>query len=149
MVSRLSALLGVPVVPTRASAVEALRLVGVERVALVGAPWFDAELNALAATYFRSQGFDVVSSRSAERKPPGRLEPHAVCAWVTRTSKTGRKESSSEGTASGRLPQFAPLEAAIGRPVLTSNQVLLWRLLAQAGAPLRINGYGQLFARGF
>jgi maleate isomerase len=41
---------------------------------------------------------------------------------------------------------IAPLEAALGRPVLTSNQVLLWNLLASAGARFRIRGYGQLFA---
>jgi maleate cis-trans isomerase len=38
-----------------------------------------------------------------------------------------------------------PLEAAIGRPVLTSNQVLLWNLLARVGASFEINGLGQLF----
>jgi maleate isomerase len=40
-----------------------------------------------------------------------------------------------------------PVEAAIGRPVLTSNQVLLWQLLAQAGDTSEIHGYGRLFAR--
>jgi maleate isomerase len=39
-----------------------------------------------------------------------------------------------------------PLEASIGRPVLTSNQVLLWHLLARVGASFEINGFGQLFA---
>jgi maleate isomerase len=37
------------------------------------------------------------------------------------------------------------LEAMIGRPVLTSNQVLLWQLLALAGATFEVRGYGQLF----
>jgi maleate isomerase len=40
-----------------------------------------------------------------------------------------------------------PLEAAIGRPVLTSNQVLLWKLLAHVAAPFDISGFGRLFAR--
>jgi maleate cis-trans isomerase len=31
--------------------------------------------------------------------------------------------------------------------VLTSNQVLLWQLLAQADDTVEINGYGRLFAR--
>jgi hypothetical protein len=29
---------------------------------------------------------------------------------------------------------------------LTSNQVLLWQLIAQAGGTFEINGYGRLFA---
>jgi hypothetical protein len=40
-----------------------------------------------------------------------------------------------------------PLEAATGRPVLTSNQVLLWQLLEQAHDISGINGYGRLLAR--
>jgi len=35
----------------------------------------------------------------------------------------------------------------LGRPVLTSNQALLWTLLAHAGATFQVTGYGQLFAR--
>jgi maleate isomerase len=38
-----------------------------------------------------------------------------------------------------------PLEASISRPVLTSNQVLLWNLLARVGASFEISGFGQLF----
>lgn len=43
MASRLSALLDVPVATTCASAVLALRVLDVERVTLIGAPWFDSE----------------------------------------------------------------------------------------------------------
>jgi maleate cis-trans isomerase len=39
-----------------------------------------------------------------------------------------------------------PLKASIRRPVVTSNQVLLWNLLARVGASFKINGFGQLFA---
>jgi maleate isomerase len=42
---------------------------------------------------------------------------------------------------------IAALEAALGRPVLTSNQVLLWNLLAHAGATFEVSGYGRLFVR--
>jgi maleate isomerase len=41
---------------------------------------------------------------------------------------------------------IAPLETALGRPVLTSNQVLLWNILTSAEATFTIRGYGQLFA---
>src|SRR6185295_9940620 len=55
---------GLPVVATCTSIVEALRVLGAERVALFDPPWFDAELNALGAAYYRAAGFDVVSSMS-------------------------------------------------------------------------------------
>jgi maleate isomerase len=37
------------------------------------------------------------------------------------------------------------LEEATGRPVLESNQVLLWGILAEAGASFPVRGYGRLF----
>ncbi len=148
IVSRLSALFAVPVAATCASAVLALRFLDVERVALIGAPWFDAELNELGAAYFRSQGFDVTSSASAGlSQDPRRIEPAAVCAWTA-----GHLGDEAEGIFIGgngfrAAGALEPLEAAVGRPVLTSNQVLLWNLLAHAGAPFEIKGYGQLFAQ--
>jgi hypothetical protein len=85
LVSRLAAQLEVPVAATCASAVLALRALGVERVALVGAPWFEPQLNELGGAYFRSQGFDVVSSASADLPHDRRrIEPASVFAWTSR-----------------------------------------------------------------
>jgi maleate cis-trans isomerase len=55
VVSRLATRLAVPVVSTCASAVRALRVFEVERVVLIGAPWFD-EFNDLGAAYFPKSG---------------------------------------------------------------------------------------------
>jgi maleate isomerase len=51
-----------------------------------------------------------------------------------------------EGNGFWAAGAIEALERAIGRPVLTSNQVLLWQLLAQADDTFEINGYGRLFA---
>ena len=140
MVARLSALLGVPVASTCESAVQAMRALGVVRVALVGAPWFDPEFNELGAAYFRSQGFDVVSSASAELPDdPHQIEPTDVCAWVS-----GHVGDDADGVFIGgngfrATTAIDRLESTLGRPVLTSNQVLLWNLLAQIGSPLVIS----------
>src|SRR5262249_8049053 len=84
MVLRLSRLTGRPVAATCASAVHALRVLQVERVALVGAPWFAPGLNELGAAYFAGQGFGVVSSVSAGLpQEPRAVEPAAVCEWVS------------------------------------------------------------------
>jgi maleate isomerase len=65
VVSRLSRRVGVPAAATCAGCVQALRVLGIERVALVHPPWFDVALNQLGALYYETQGFDVVSSASA------------------------------------------------------------------------------------
>jgi maleate isomerase len=147
IVSRLSALRGVPVASTCASAVLGLRVLAVQRVALIGAPWFDAELNDLGAAYFHSQGFDVVSSASAGiSNEPDRIASADVVAWTSRHVRDEAEGVFVGGNGFRAVAAVEPLEAALGRPVLTSNQVLLWNLLAQVGTPSIVNGFGRLFA---
>jgi maleate isomerase len=147
LVSRLSQRIGIPVFATCASAVLALRNLDVEHIALVHPPWFDAELNALGADYFRSADFDVVSSASASLSPdPGRIDGAAVYEWTSRHVGDDAEAVFIGGDGFRVARAIAPLEAAIGRPVLTANQVLLWILLASAGATFEVNGFGRLFA---
>jgi maleate isomerase len=148
VVSKLSRRVGVPVVATCASAVRALRLLAVERIAQVDPPWFDAELNELGSAYFRSVGFDVVSSTSADlSQDPRRIEAAAVVKWTSRHVSDDAEAVFIGGNGFRATGAIATLEAAIGRPVLTSNQVLLWNLLEHAGAPFEVSGYGRLFAK--
>jgi maleate isomerase len=146
LVTRLSHRIGVPVSASCASAVRAFRVLGVERVALVHPPWFDAELNELGAAYFRSAEFDVVSSESATlSQDPRRIEPAAVYDWTSRHVGDDAEAVFIGGNGFRAAGAIRSLEEAIGRPVVTSNQVLLWNLLAQAGASFEVIGYGRLF----
>jgi maleate isomerase len=146
VVSRLSHRIGAKVCATCASAVLALRVLGVERVALVHPPWFDAELNELGAAYFRSEGFDIVSSESATlAEDPRRIEPAAVYDWTSRHVGDDAEAVFIGGNGFRAAGAITRLEEAIGRPILTSNQVVLWNLLARAGAKFEVGGYGQLF----
>jgi maleate isomerase len=147
LLSRLSRRVGIPVVATCASAVLALGVLGVERIALVDPPWFDAELNELGAAYFRSQGFDVVSSASAGlSQDPRQIDAASVFEWTSRHVADDVEAVFIGGNGFRAAGAIAPLEGALGRPVLTSNQALLWNLLAHVRAAFRIRGYGQLFA---
>jgi maleate isomerase len=146
--SRLSRKVGLPVSATCTSAVLALRVLGAERIALVHPPWFDAELNELGAAYFQEEGFGVVSSTSADlSQDPERIEAAAVCEWTSRHVRDVADAVFIGGNGFQAAGAIAALEAAIDRPVLTSNQVLLWNVLAQAGSA-EVTGYGRLFASG-
>jgi Arylmalonate decarboxylase len=146
VVSRLSRRTGTPVLATCASAVQALRVLDVERIALVHPPWFDDELNALGAAYFESEHFDVVSSASAAVSPdPRRVEAEAVSEWTSGHVGDDAQAVFIGGNGFRAAGAIATLEAAIGRPVLTSNQVLLWNVLAQTGATFEVSGFGRLF----
>jgi maleate isomerase len=146
LASRLSQRIGIPVFAAGASAVLALLTLGVERIALVHPPWFRADLKALGRSYFQGEGFDVVSSASAAVSPdPNRVETAAVTEWTSRHVDDDAQAVFIGGNGFRAAGAIAPLEAAIGRPVLTSNQVLLWNLLAQSGDTVEVSGFGQLF----
>jgi maleate isomerase len=148
MLSWLSQVFSVPAASTCASAVVALRTLGVERVALVGAPWFDPRFNDLGATYFHAGGFDVVSSVSADLpQDPRLIDATSVYDWTSSHVSDHADAVFIGGNgfrASGAIDR---LERTLGRPVLTSNQVLLWKLIADAHASIAVAGYGRLFAR--
>jgi maleate isomerase len=110
-------------------------------------PWFDEELNELGASYFRRQGFDVVSSASAQLAPdPAQIEPAAVVEWGF-PHVPDRAEAVFIGRNGFRAAAaIDALEWRTGRPVLESNQLLLWEILAQLGSRLPVRGFGRLFA---
>jgi maleate isomerase len=146
LVSRLASRVALPVVSSCESAVLALRDLGVERIALIGPPWFEPELNELGAAYFRSQGFDVVFSQlAALSREPAQIEPAAVLDWATRHVPDNAEAIFIGGNGFRAAAAIGELEGAIERPVLESNQVLLWRILGMTGATLPIRGYGRLF----
>jgi maleate isomerase len=145
--ARLTRRLRVPVVATCASAVDALRVLEVERIALVHPPWFGPELNESGADYFVLAGFDVVSSASAIVSPdPERVNLDAVHEWIVRNVSESADAVFVGGNGFRVAGAIARLETALRRPVLTSNQVLLWSILVATDAPFEVHGYGQLFA---
>jgi maleate isomerase len=138
---------GLPVVSPTAATVTALRGLGVQRLALVDPPWFDAELNGLGREYFRAAGFDVVFAAPAELPSEQQeITPGELFEWV-RKSVPGTAEAVSVGGNGFRAVGIIDaLETELGRPILTANQVLLWAALRAAGADsATVDGYGQLF----
>jgi maleate isomerase len=124
----------------------ALRVLGAERVALVHPPWFGTEENELGAAYFQRQGLDVVFAASAELPgDPDRISTAEVAAWTVRSVSGDAEAVFIGGNGFRAAGAVAALEAELGRPVLTANQVLLWNLLAEAGGTFEVGGYGRLF----
>jgi maleate isomerase len=148
MLERLSQRWSLPVAGTSLSAGAALRFLHVHRVALVHPPWFDDELNNLGAAYIRSKGFEVVSSESADlANHPGRIEPGAIIEWTSRHVSDDAGAVFIGGTGFRAARAIEALEERLGRPVLESNQVLLWSILARMEADIEVDGYGRLFGR--
>ncbi|GAA4931076.1 maleate cis-trans isomerase [Streptomyces coeruleoprunus] len=138
---------GLPVVATCAAAVRALSALGVSRIALVDPPWFDEELNGLGAAYFRRAGFDVPFHASCTL-PSGQalIRPPELHDWVARHVPDDVEAVVVGGNGFRAVGAIEAMEATLGRPVLTANQVLLWAALHAAGGDTAaIDGYGRIF----
>jgi len=139
---------GVPVVATCTAMVAALRTVGASRLSLVDPPWFDAELNALGRRYYEAAGFEVPFSAPCSL-PSGQtlVQPGELYDWVSAHVPDSADAVVLGGNGFRAVGVIERLEARLGRPVLTPNQVLLWALLRAARtATDDVTGYGRLFA---
>ncbi|MFG2879505.1 maleate cis-trans isomerase [Streptomyces sp. NPDC048337] len=139
---------GLPVVATCAATVEALRALGVARLALVDPPWFDETLTDLGRGYYEESGFEVPYAAPCEL-PSGQtlIRPDALHDWVAAHTPDAAGAVVVGGNGFRAVGAIEALETTLGRPVLTANQTLLWAALRAAGAPTHaITGYGRLFA---
>jgi maleate isomerase len=124
---------------------DALAALGVTRFAL-GTP-YPADVHALAPPFFSAAGYtlsgDATLDIMAVRDVP-EVRPERVRAFARALPRKGAQALVLLATD---LPTFAVLDAIeqeLGLPVLSSNQVLLWRALRVAGNQARIPALGRL-----
>jgi maleate isomerase len=137
---------GIPVVIPGLAALQALKVLGVRRLALVDPPWFSLELNRMGAEYFRSQEIEVVYAGTAELptsqhdQQPGRLYE-----WVRRHMPASAEAVLTGGNGFRAVGTIKALEEDLGCPVLTANQVTFWGALRGAGVFVPVAHYGRIF----
>lgn len=136
----------VPVCSTSASVVSALRLHRLQRISLIHPPWFGTEQNQLGATYFRSQGFEVVDANLADLpNNPDQIRPAMVVEWVSQHLSNRAEAVVLGGNGFRATGAVQELEDRYGRLVLEANQVLLWSVFRKRGVSVEIHGFGGLF----
>ncbi len=146
LAARLADRTGLPLVVTCHAAVEGLRGLGAEKLALVNPPWFSPELTEMGAAYFRHEGFEVVHSSSMEI-PGGQLEVHPgeVYGWARTHVPAEADAVFIGGNGLRAIGVIQTLEEDLDKPVITANQVAFWRSLRTAGIRAPVTGYGRLF----
>ena len=145
LIARLADRWDIPVCSTPASAVDALRCLGAERLAVVHPPWFGEDRNARGAAYFRDQGFSVSSAGLADiTDNPALVEPDEVVEWVAENVPDDVDAVFLGGNGLRAARAVGPLEQRLDRSVLESNQVLLWSVNESLGTPLHVRGFGRL-----
>lgn len=134
MCANLTRRTGVPIVTTSSALVAALRALGAETLA-VATPYV-APVADGATAYLTEAGFGVVARNDLHilsNLDKGRLEPTASF-----TAATGMDASAADATVISctnwrTLDALAAIEAATGKPAVSSNLATLWALLRLAG----------------
>jgi maleate cis-trans isomerase len=126
---------GIEAVSTSALVVEALNALGIRKLVIIS-PYQD---NAVIIAYLQSCGFTAVHD-VALRLPGHESSGATPQRWVQTTLDNARVEADGyflSCTNTTQIEAIEELEAALGKPVVSSNQAVLWgamqRLRAQLG----------------
>jgi len=137
---------GIPVVSPCAAAVEALQALDAHRIALFAPPWFDAQLVGRGRAYYEDAGFDVLDATACGLpSDQTAITPDALHRWIVEHTPADADAIVVGGNGFRAVGTIEALEADLGRPVLTANQVLLWGALRAADARPRVDHYGRIF----
>jgi maleate cis-trans isomerase len=145
LVARLSSWSGAPVVTAAGAVRAALLSLGVKRLAL-GTPYPES-IMALGRAYWQAAGFDVVSHRRLGDIPDIYATTEAQARDLARGVDTAAADGVLlSGTGMPTVGVLAELERELDKPVVSSNQALLWQALRVAGVPRAIPGFGRLLS---
>ncbi len=145
-VSAVSAAAGVPASSTSFAFVDALRHLGIGKVAIAASYPDDVAQHFVG--FLSDGGVQVVSMGShgiVTAAEVGTLEPAQVVAMVTAADHPDAEAVLVPDTAMHTLAIIEDLEAAVGKPVLTANQVTVWKGLELLGPVPALPGLGALF----
>ena len=126
--------------------VDALRHLGITRVA-VGTPYLD-EVNRMEAAFLEDRGFEVCAMRGlgiARGRDMARVEPRDIARLALDACTSHCDGIFLSCTALRAVEVIDAIEDETGRPVVTSNQALVWRMLRQIGVLDPVAGPGRLF----
>lgn len=146
-VAALAEVAGVPASSTSLAYLGALSALGITRVA-VAASYPDG-VARLFVDYLASAGVEVVSFSSAgiaTAAEVGTLSAEQVTALATGHDHAEAQALLIPDTAMRTLAVLPDLEARLGKPVLTANQVTIWEGLRLAGVARYSPRLGALFA---
>lgn len=147
LVERLGALTGVPALTAAGAVGAALRHLGVKRLAL-GTPYPES-ISALGLRYWEAAGFEVV----AHRRLPGveniYEETEERAARLAREVDVPAADGVLlSGTGLPTVGVLAALERDLSKPVVSSIQASLWRVLRLVGVREPVRGFGRLLQEG-
>jgi maleate isomerase len=144
--ARVAAVTSIPLVITSEAVIAALRTLEAAKIVLV-TPYVQAT-NDREVRFLAHHGVDVLRERGLgieNGTGMAAVEPEQWYREVMAQRDTSAEAYFISCTAVRSADVIEALERDLGRPVITSNQAMLWAALRAAGIPDRLAGYGRLF----
>ena len=144
---RINAATGRPAIATADAILAAFRVLETRRVLLV-TPYIEP-VHRREIDYLTAHGLTVVGGHCLgidTNTEMSRIAPEAIAAQVREAASNVATDACFIScTAIRSAGLIEPLEASLGVPVITSNQVMAWHALCRMGVDRRISGFGRLF----
>ena len=143
--SRVRAATGIAATTTIEAVLDALAAAGIRRVALLTP--YEEEVTAAEVAFLRAQGLEVAGTATLPCRTPVEQAERDPEVWrrLARDPALRQADGLLISCAGIRVaPVLADIEREFGRPVIASNQALLWRCLRMTGVQDRPAGFGAL-----
>lgn len=145
LLERLQALAGTRVITAFGSVVQALRHLGVQRVAL-GTP-YDERTTAQGLAELQARGFEVVRHGRLTDVRNIYLETPQRAYGLARSVDAPQAQAVFlSGVGMPTVTVLDALERDLGKPALSSAAAMMWHALRTAGVEAAVPGYGRLLA---
>jgi len=138
---------GVPSTTPISAAMEACQAMGISRIALL-TPYHD-DVNQPIHAYIEEHDVEVMSMSTFDMDSDIDVARIPLEAIIEAAQASDHKDAQAvflSCTALRSIECIETLEEKLGKPVLSSNQAMLWRLLRLAGYENKIQGFGKLLA---
>jgi maleate isomerase len=126
--------------------VDALRTLGVSRL-VVGTPYLD-EINSLELDYLIDQEFSVLDMQGLnvdDGAMMGRIAPEFIKEFALSIDRPDADGIFISCGGIRTIDVVQEIEETAGKPVICSNQAMMWSCLRRIGVTDAIPGYGRLF----
>ncbi len=126
--------------------IRALRALGVTRLA-VTTPYLD-EINDLEADYLTRAGFEIAAIQGLNLEKDSdmvKVRPAFIADYAAQLDSGDIEAIFISCGALRSMEIVDDLEQRLGKPVICSNQAMIWDCLRLAGIEDRVEGYGTLF----
>ncbi len=133
---------GIPATTTSTALVEAMRAMGVSRVAIASP--YPKWLNERLITFLDDKGIKTVAEKGLDTECPAFLGPEHSMALAREVDSPEADGIFISCTNFRALEGVEALEAELGKPVLTSNTTAMWHTLLTSGYDEPVSGGGRL-----